>query len=235
MPENQQAPNNRPAAPPPKAQGAPAAASKKKKAKPNPAVLACILLVVLIGACFAAVYFDLAGMKQTAVTLLKLDTPTQGQTDAKKAAEDALALEKQEMNKVSTEQKKTANDQKKTAVELDKREKELAQKETAVEDRQKELDALQQQLNGKQIDYAALVAMFENMAPAKAAAAISAMKKVGDMVRLLAGMKSEKAALILENMDQKIATKILAAGLSTAVTVPAGPSPSAPPTGSAQP
>jgi flagellar motility protein MotE (MotC chaperone) len=162
-------------------------------------------------------------MKQIVATALKLNEATSATGSQEQT--DEIKLQKEEINRVSTEQKKTAADQSKKDAELISREKAIAEKENQAEEKQKQLDMLQQKLQGQQTDYNNLVARFENMAPAKAAPAIAGMKSISDMVRLLSGMKSEKAALILENMDQKIATKILAEGLNQAVvTVPSTPS-----------
>ena len=183
---------------------------KKKAKKPvNPFAIICILLVVLLLGFAACAYFDLFNMKQVIVDVLKLESPTKGQLAELEAQQKELDLNKQEFTKTSTEQKKTASEQKKTASDLDKREKAVADAEAAAKTKQEELDALQKQLDTKQVDLKATVAMFEKMDATKAAPAISAMKNINDMAMILSGMASDKSAAILNNMDAKIATKVL--------------------------
>ena len=167
-------------------QGAKSAQGKAKikvKKKANPFAIVCILLVVLVAAFCAMVYFDIGGLKQMVAGALQMEKPTQGQLAEVQAAQKALDDTKADLLKTSTEQKKTASDQKKAASDLDKREKDLQAREQALTTRQAELDTLQQQLAGKQVDQKATVDMFANMDAVKAAKAISGMKSVNDMAR----------------------------------------------------
>lgn len=189
----------------------PAKAEPKVKKKINIAAVICILLVLGIAGFGAAVYFDIGGLKQTIVLALHLDKPTAAQLAEVDAQKKELEVQKQEFSKVSAEQKKTESEQKKTASEFEKREKEIAGKEAAAKTKEEELAALETQLNTKQMELKAMVAMFEKMDSAKAAQVIGGMKSVNDMATVLAGMASDKAGAILNNMDPKIATKVLSA------------------------
>lgn len=184
---------------------------QKVKKKINISTVICILLLLGAAGFIAAVYFDIGGLKQTIVLTLHLDEPTAAQLAEVEAQKLELEAQKQEFAKVSGEQKKTESVQKRTASELEKREKGIADREAAVKTKEEQLAALETQLNTKQVELKAMVAMFEKMDAAKAAAVISGMKNVSDMATILAGMGSDKAGAILNNMDPKIATKVLTA------------------------
>ena len=181
----------------PKPAGKAAEFPEKNKHHISMGGILCVLIILLVAAAVAAVYFDLGGAKNMAVSALKLDKPTAAQLaeiDTKqKDLADAQAKIEQE----------TA-DQKKTAGEIDKKQAALQQQQTAISMQQAELD---KQKQSSETDKAT-IAIFEQMDPAVAANVIQNMASVDDMVKLLTSLKSDKAALIMDHISQNVATQI---------------------------
>jgi flagellar motility protein MotE (MotC chaperone) len=179
----------------------------KKKKKLSGGMILSIFLIVLILGFGAVVYFNVGGMKQTVAGFLKLSAPVNPTAEQIKEADEKLKA-------VETAQAaldKATAEQKKKDTELNKREKAVTERETASATKEAELDSLKKTLDGELADQQATVAMFERMDAVKAAKAIGSMKNTDDIVRLLSAMASDKAAAILDNMDQKVATKVATA------------------------
>ncbi len=200
---------------------APLPAKKKKKRISKGAILFIVLLVLVIAA-VALVYFDVGGSKQMAATFLNLNNASTAQL---KQIQDAQALlDKQKADMAALDKK-----QKTTAGELGKREQAVAGTENAQKLKQEELDALAAKLSGQQADLKALAEKYENMDPVKAAAVLDKMK-VADIAKLIAVIKADKGALILNNMKADVAKKVTEYILKNPVTTPKpSPTPSASP------
>ena len=177
--------------------------TKKKTKKSTPiGTVISIILVIAIVAVLAMVYFDIAGLKQKAVSLLKIDVPTDAQ----------LATANEQLLEAETK-----------LGEIEQREIELEQKSDELASFEQELLSTEQQLNGqiaqqenaKKLEQereealAVSAGIFELMDVRSAANAISKLETVEEMASLLMNMTSEKAAQILDMMDSKLASEIL--------------------------
>lgn len=178
------------------------AMKKRKKKKVSFGGIFSIFLLIVIAGVVGVIYFDLFGSRQILVDVLELGKPTQVQLDELNAKISELATKEEEYNS--------------TIFNLNKREKEVTDKEKELDAKEKELENKESELNtlknsvvsGKN-DLKTMAKMFELMDAKKAAKAIGDMEKVEDIIVLLANMDSEKSALILDNIDTKMATKIM--------------------------
>lgn len=173
---------------------------KTQKSMSMGAVFSIIFIVAVIGF-FIMVYFDIGGMKQTVVTLLELDVPTDEQIAT---ADEQLALADQEWTAI--EQKQRELDKK--LGELGDLEQELLAKEQTLNNKMEEQDSEQQQALAEQEVLTSAAQIFEQMTSENAADAISGLETVEEMARLLMHMTSEKAAEIMEEMDSDLTSEI---------------------------
>ncbi len=218
---------------------------KKPKKKLSGALVVAILFVLLIGAGFGVLYFDLIGARDVFVTMFALQNPTREQlyTVAEKEKsllerEQSLAAKELELANRETEladkKKEQEADQKALNKELKSREsgvsskeKELLKREEALSIKQAELDKLAASLEIKKIDISTAVQMIAGMKPDKAADALSGMSNPADIALLLLYMESDKSAAILDEMKTKLATSVMLeiTALKAANALPPAPSP----------
>lgn len=182
---------------------------KKKKKRISAGVLVSIVFVIAIAGVFAMVYFDIGGTKQSVIEMFSLDIPPDEQiVSAHQMVEEALT--KQEELELQIETLDQQLD------DWEDREDELIDKQEDLADKEQELAELEETISGDDSEtegeddvLTATVKIFEEMDTAKAAEAIVGMETIQERVTLLINMTSDKAALILDQMDSELATKIL--------------------------
>jgi len=173
-------------------------AAKKKGKLSGGALLSIVLLVLVIGVC-AAVYLNLAGAKDMVADVLGLTT-----------IESASEIRAEAQAEIETQTAEIASEKsalKEREKALDAREKDLSEREAALSDL--EAAATEEEQAAKELKAAAEI--FAKMDAASAAKAIAGMKSVDEMVKILANMPSEQAALVMDEMDSKLASSILSA------------------------
>lgn len=198
----------------------PAVQAGKPKGKVSAgAVIAVMLLVIMIAAA-ALVYFNVGGVRQKLADVLQTE---QAQTDDETAAMDAAQIEQRqsELDAQATQLEEQKAALKTRTDKLKEREKTLADNEKALADQEaavaareeavKSAEISAQQAQQEQDNLAATAKIFESMKPAVAATAISGLSTVDEMVTVLLLMPADKAAEILGNMEVKLATKVLSA------------------------
>lgn len=164
------------------------------------AILSIILILAVIGF-FLAVYFDVGGLRKTAVTMLNLSAPTNAQLDA---VNQQINDAKKELKSVQDETK----DLKAKDEELGKKEQQLASREQAIIIKEQEIENTKQQEKETEDTIKAASVIFEQMDAKNAAKAISELETPQEMAELLVHMESEKAAAIMDEMDTKLASEI---------------------------
>lgn len=175
---------------------------KRKKKKVSFGGIFSIFLLIVIAGVVGVLYFNLFGARQILADVLELGKPTQAQLDEVNAKISELETKEEEYNSTIFNLNKREKEVTDKEKELDAKEKDLEKKET-------ELTILKNSVQTGQKDINSMAKMFELMDAKKAAKALSDMEKVEDIIVLLANMDSEKSALILNNMDSKMATKIM--------------------------
>lgn len=170
------------------------------------AVLSIILILAVIGF-FLAVYFDVGGLKKTAVSMLNLSAPTNAQLDA---VNHQIAAARDELQSVKDETK----DLKAKEEDLGKKEKQLETREEALDTREQQIEASKLQQKGADETIKAASVIFEQMEAKKAAKAISELETTKEMALLLTHMDSEKAAAIMNEMDTDLASEIASVMMS---------------------
>ena len=218
---------------------------KKPKKKLSGALVVAILFILLIGAGFGVLYFDLIGARDVFVTMFTLQNPTREQlyTVAEKEnalleREEDLAAKEQELanreteladkrKEQETEQKALNKELKSRESDVSSKEKDLLKREEALSIKQAELDKLAASLEIKKIDISTAVQMIAGMQPDNAADALSGMSDPADIALLLLYMESNKSAAILDEMKTKLATSVMLeiATLKAANALPPAPSP----------
>lgn len=218
---------------------------KKPKKKLSGALVVAILFVLLIGAGFGVLYFDLIGARDVLVTMFALQNPTRQQlytvAEKEKALlerEQSFAAKEQELADQETELADKKKEQEAEQKALDKelksresgvssKEKELLKREEALTVKQAELDKLAASLEIRKIDISTAVQMIAGMKPDKAADALSGMSDPADIALLLLYMESNKSAAILDEMKTKLATSVMLeiAALKASNALPPAPSP----------
>lgn len=188
----------------------PVGAAKPKRKKQSfisfGAILSIIIILAVIGF-FLAVYFDVGGLKKTAVSMLNLSAPTNAQLDV---VNQQIAAAREELQSVKDETK----DLKAKEEDLEKKEKQLAAREQALDTREQQIeDSKQQQKDAEETIKAASV-IFEQMEAEKAAKAISELETTKEMAQLLTHMESDKAAAIMNEMDTDLASEIASVMMS---------------------
>lgn len=181
----------------------------KRKAKSSisaGAVLSIILILAVIGF-FLAVYFNVGGLKQTAVSMLNLSTPTNAQLEA---TNHQIALAREELQSVKDETK----DINARAAELDDKEKQLEARKQALNTRAEQIENEKQQDKDAEETIKAASLIFEQMEAKNAARAISELETVQEMALLLTHMASDKAADIMNEMDSDLTSEIASVMMS---------------------
>lgn len=203
-------------APKPGVKPAKKSAAAKAKKKVSPAVIAAVLIVVVIVGLLAAVYFDIGGAKQAAVSVLNLDTTaTDSGDDTAQANDDDAAAQASAQADIDAQKAKLEQRQKDAADKesaLDQREQELNDKEQDLATREAAVSEAQTQADStaaREQYLASAAKIFEQMDTAKAATAISGMSSVEDMAQILMHMSEDQAALIMDKLSSKLATTIL--------------------------
>lgn len=225
MPEENQTEQRKHPAPkkntkPPKSKPVPKAnkpkvpTTKKPNKKISGAAIFSIVLLVLVVGLVVLVYLDVGGLKLMAVDMLELDEPTNEQIAA---AEAKMTEAEQKIKDAEQKEKETSSFKR----ELDKREKELTAREETVtanekilSDREAALNNLEKTQEQQKQDLAAAILILERMDADKAAAAISALGSKDVMVATLLGMASDKAALVLAEMETDLAAEIFSEMMS---------------------
>lgn len=164
------------------------------------AVLSIILILAVIGF-FLAVYFDVGGLKNTAVSMLNLSAPTNAQLDA---VNQQLIAAKEELQTVQDETK----DLKAKEEELDKKEQQLIARDQALDKKAQDIEDSKVQEKDAEDTIKAASVIFEQMDAKNAAEAISELETPQEMAELLTHMASDKAAAIMDEMDTKLASEI---------------------------
>lgn len=175
---------------------------KKKKKISGAAIFSIFLVVVIIGL-FAAIYLDLGGAKQMAVSLLKLE-PAPAATDAAGGMTQAeLEQRSGELDKRDTglDARQDALDTKED--ELSTKEQDLKQRETAVTEAEGRVS------EQRKIFLVSAAKIYESMDVKKAAKAIGGMDTAQEMAEILLYMDNIKAAAILDQLSSALATEIL--------------------------
>lgn len=177
--------------------GTPPAAKQKGKLSGG-ALLSIVLVVLVLGVC-AAVYLNIAGAKDALAGALGLTTieSASAQRAEAQAGIDEQAAEIAGEKSALKEREKT----------LDAREKDLSDREAAIGGL--EGTASEQEQAARELKAAAEI--FAKMDATSAAKAIAGMKSVDEMVKILSNMPSEQAALVMNEMESKLASDILSA------------------------
>ena len=171
-------------------------AAKKKRKLSGGALLSIVLVVLVLGVC-AAVYLNIAGAKDALAGALGLTTI---ESASAQRAEAQAGIDEQAAEIAS--EKSALKDWEKA---LEAREKDLTERESAVgglED-----TVAQQEQAEAELQTAAQI--FAQMDAESAAKAIAGTKSVDEMVKILTNMPSEKAALVMDEMDSSVASDIL--------------------------
>jgi len=184
--------------------------AKKRKSISFAAVFS-ILLILLIAGAGAAVYFDLGGLKGAVVCALQTESPEPEETPVPTPDPQAAALSKLKKSLLDKEQALylKEKDLKAKEEELGAKEEQIARREAAVAEAESAKSAAENAAAQAQAALIASAKIYEQMDPAKAAAAISGLKSVQQMADILTRMASDKAAKIMEQMKSTLATKIL--------------------------
>lgn len=203
QPKKKQAPTPpkaaRPSAP---KQPKPAAVPKPKKGGAAGLVVG-LLLVIVVAALFAGVYFDIGGVKTTFASVLNMET-----LSAREIAE--IASLREALQKDLDKYEKDVSDVKKREREIEQREKDAAETEAKLAALALELESLQLFLDGKQFDFSKTVGIIESMTEKNAAAALSGLSSPAEVAMILISMSNDSAAAILDEMDQAFATRVIA-------------------------
>ncbi len=198
--------------------GSKPAQPEKAKGKVSGGAVFSVLLIVLMIAAGAVIYFNVGGVRQQLADIL--------QTEEGTAADEALALDAQAIEQRKTELDAQAADLEKEKASLKSRTDKVKEREQAINDNEKALEEREtaltkreaavttaelglQESQQKQSDLAATAKIIEAMDPAVAATAISGLSTVEDMVSVLSLMSSKKTADILGHMEVKLATKVI--------------------------
>ncbi len=196
----------------------PAGQAGKPKGKVSAGAVIAVMLIVMIIAAAALVYFNVGGVRQKLADALQTD---QAQVEDETAAMDAAQIEQRQgeldaqaaqLDKQTAALKTKTDKIKEREKTLEDNEKALADKETALAAREEAVataEASMLEAQQAQDNLAATAKIFEAMEPAVAATAISGLGTVDDMVEVLQMISSDKAAAILGNMEAKLATKVL--------------------------
>lgn len=188
----------------------PSPAASGSKGKKSGGAVACVFLVVLVIAGAMIVYFNVGGSAEAVIGILESNLPEE-ETIYEGLSIQELENKENELIKFeqTLEKRKKNIDRKEEGVlslekELGEREKTLSGQLAAFEQESSEVYAIAK----AQTDIKATAQIYEKMDAQKAAEAMSRLKPVSRIAHLLKAMDSQKAALILERIDSKLAASI---------------------------
>jgi len=185
---------------PPKARSKPVAPAGKP-AGFFAGFLSCLLVFILVlGAFAAAFWFDLGDIRTMMVTTLRLSEIEFRYLETRHSE---LAVTEADLMKTS--QKLTADQ-----MALEVRSKDLEQNEAALTTRASELENLAASLSEKKASLMNVVAIYEAMEPATAAAILTVPADLEENLLIIKNLNKNKLALILAEMTPEQAAAVLA-------------------------
>jgi flagellar motility protein MotE (MotC chaperone) len=168
-----------------------------------PVVLAIIF--ILLAVLEAAIIFNIAGVRDVISAIPFIGPVINGpELEAKADIEERTAALNKKDADLKAKETLLANKE----AELEKREKEVDDKENQLAQKEQELAAKEAELNSKQMAIADMAKMYESMNAKQAANILSELDNDGLIVDILKGMKDDKAAAILEQMEPARAAEL---------------------------
>ncbi|MBZ4666238.1 hypothetical protein [Mahella sp.] len=168
-----------------------------------PIVLAIIF--ILLAVFEAAIIFNIAGIREMISTVPFIGPVINGpELEAKAAIEEQTAALNKKDADLKAKETLLANKE----AELEKRQKTVDDKEKQLAQKEQELAAKEAELNSRQMAIADMAKMYESMDAKQAAAILSAVDNDGLIIDILKGMKEDKAAAILAQMESKRAAEL---------------------------
>lgn len=182
-----------------------------RKGKSSAGAIACVVLVVLVLAGAALIYFNVGGIGEIVVEVLSINLPQDETENEGPTVEELLKIENDLKKFEETLEKRKERLDKKDN-ELSVQGKELLDRERTISERiaafEEESDAVYA-LAEEQASLKAAAQIFEQMDAEKAAEVLSKQRNMAYIADLLKAMADEKAALILDNMDATLANRVL--------------------------
>ncbi len=191
--------------PKPKPAAKSAAAKKsspaKKKAGFGAGFAVCFLLMaILLGAAGGAFWFNISDVKTMVVTTLKLDQEEFTYLENRK---NELAIIEADLLDREKQLKSDRQD-------VDKMQQTQTETEAELTTRASDLDTLEASLTEQKTNLDSIVAIYEAMEPANAAAILMAADTLQENLSIIKNMNQSKLALILAEMTPAQAAKVLA-------------------------
>jgi len=181
--------------------------SAEPKAKPQSAaggfgkglIVGLLILVLVVGGALPVLYFNVGGLATRAIGLLQLDKQLADIQQERTYELDRRTSEIDDREAELEEGKRTLA---RELDALDKRELEVSERETALAQQ----DA---KVSGEAADIQGVIAIYEAMDPAQAAAVLSALDDDKMLVVILKNMTQSRVSQIMGKLDAGTAAKML--------------------------